>query len=301
LLDRHTPHKKESIYPASKMVKRSRSPEAEPESPDPSSTPLSPSAGARTIVQPEYLKAQTNSSKISRTDPDSDSGEVLPAPEMRCSLPPHRNTLTFATFEEYDVHYAKTHVNRCVECKKNFPTTHFLNLHIEENHDSLVSVRRERGEKTYACFVEDCDRKCSTPQKRRMHLVDKHAFPQDYDFFVVNDGIDRRSSMLRSGKHRRRSSAAKTEARNRQRSATMESTVIENGVVGNGMIDKSEIMKETGNVEVEEVRGASLGEQKEDDEMDGLSGAMSALKFVPTSVRFGGRGRGRGRGGFSRS
>jgi len=39
-------------------------------------------------------------------------------------------------------------VNRCLECRRNFPTEHFLNLHIEENHDALVSVRRERGEKT---------------------------------------------------------------------------------------------------------------------------------------------------------
>lgn len=125
------------------MVKRSRSPEAEPESPDPSSTPSSPPATARTVVHPKYAEAQTSSSKFTRTEPDSESGEA-----MRCSLPPHRNTLTFATFEEYDIHYAKTHVNRCVECRKNFPTTHFLNLHIEENHDSLISVRRERGEKT---------------------------------------------------------------------------------------------------------------------------------------------------------
>jgi hypothetical protein len=40
---------------------------------------------------------------------------------------------------------------------------------------------------------------------------------------------------------------------------------------------------------------------QDDEVMEGLSGAMSALKFVPSSVRFGGRGRGRGRGGFSRA
>lgn len=37
-----------------------------------------------------------------------------------------------------------------------------------------------------------------------------------------------------------------------------------------------------------------------DMDMDGLTGAMSSLKFVPPSVRFG-RGRGRGRAGFSRT
>ena len=67
---------------------------------------------------------------------------------MRCSLPPHPQTLCFQSYEAYDVHYAKAHVNRCSECRKNFPTAHFLELHIEENHDPLIQVRKEKGEKT---------------------------------------------------------------------------------------------------------------------------------------------------------
>ncbi|KAF3039412.1 hypothetical protein E8E12_008917 [Didymella heteroderae] len=48
--------------------------------------------------------------------------------------------------------------------------------------------------------------RCSdTAPKRRMHCVDKHQFPKNYDFFIINDGIDRRNSMLRPT-HRRRSS-----------------------------------------------------------------------------------------------
>ena len=121
----------------------------------------------------------------------------------------------------------------------------------------------------YSCFVEDCDKKCSTPQKRRLHLVDKHLFPKDYDFYIINDGIDYRSSLLKSGRQRMRNSAAQqmTDAddKTQGRSSTLESTT-------------------------------------EDDshDIEGLTGAMSALKFVPPSVRFG-RGRGGGRGGFSKS
>lgn len=214
---------------------------------------------------------------------------------MRCSLPPHRGTLTFATYEEYDVHYAKTHVNRCLECRKNFPTEHFLNLHIEENHDSLVSVRRDRGERTYACFVEDCGRKCSTPQKRKMHLIDKHMFPKDYDFFVVNDGIDRRSSMLRTGKHRRRSSAAQhmteIEDRTRRRNSARDSTNATKET------DEAEDTKE-GQNSPDTSTVLTPPSSREDADMDGLSGAMSALKFVPSSVRF---GRGHKGKAFSRS
>ncbi|KAF7630126.1 hypothetical protein AFLA_010755 [Aspergillus flavus NRRL3357] len=96
-------------------------------------------------------------------------------------------------------------------CGKNFPTDRFLNLHIEENHDPLIAAKKDRGEKTYGCFIEDCERKCSTPQKRRMHLIDKHMFPKTYNFYIVNDGIDKQTSMLRPmNSHRRRISATPT-------------------------------------------------------------------------------------------
>ena len=107
-----------------------------------------------------------------------DEAVSSPVSLMHCDLPPHKETLSFATYEEYEIHYAKSHTNRCSSCGKNFPTTHFLNLHIEENHNPLREVLAARGEKTFGCFVEDCDRKCSTPQKRRLHLIDKHMFPK---------------------------------------------------------------------------------------------------------------------------
>lgn len=39
-------------------------------------------------------------------------------------------------------------------------------------------LKKEKGEKTFQCFVEGCDRLCSTPQKRRLHVIDKHGFPK---------------------------------------------------------------------------------------------------------------------------
>ena len=124
----------------------------------------------------------------SDTDPERSSKyrqvHTLPsAPQtasavMKCSLPPHKDALEFQSQEEYEVHYLKEHTNRCSSCGKNFPAAHFLGLHIEENHNALRETLQAKGEKTYGCFVEDCDRKCSTPQKRRMHLIDKHGFPK---------------------------------------------------------------------------------------------------------------------------
>jgi hypothetical protein len=117
---------------------------------------------------------------------------------MRCLLPPHK-PITFSSYPDYETHYNQTHSNRCSECKANFPTAHFLELHIAENHDPIIAAQRDRGEKTFVCFVEGCDRVCGDWKKRRSHLVDKHGFPKNYDFLVVNSGVDGKRSMLRAG------------------------------------------------------------------------------------------------------
>jgi len=277
-------------------TKRSREEDLEPSSPESETDNRISDSSDPSATSPDLSNIPT--AKIVHLDLQPESGEASSAVVvMKCSLPGHRQTLSFASYADYDLHYNKFHTNRCLECRKNFPTEHFLNCHIEENHDSLVSIKRERGEKTYSCFVEDCDRKCSTPQKRKMHLIDKHMFPQQYDFFIVNDGIDGRSSMLRSGPyrhgHRRRSSAAQKIAEARRQSASLEGDNVAETVAEDegaaGEPSKSE-----------EDSDSMPDSPKQDDLMEGLTGAMSSLKFVPTSVRFG-RGRGRGRGGFSRS
>jgi len=165
----------------------------------------------------------------------------------------------------------------------------------------------------YACLLPDCDRMCSTPQKRRLHCIDKHQFPREYDFIVVKDGIDRRSSMLIPS-HRRRSS-------------TMSSV---NGAAGSPRRRRGESSASTGDTmemdheETQEegetrryptrLRGrggfGGRGLAREDaagitapktattdqptDPMDSLASSMSALKFVPHSVRV---ARTKGRGG----
>lgn len=92
-----------------------------------------------------YSREQSVDIKIVHLDADSAVSDK-PA-VMRCSLPPHE-ALAFASFEEYDVHYRKTHMNRCSECQKNFPDEHFLHLHIAEHHDPISATKRERGEQT---------------------------------------------------------------------------------------------------------------------------------------------------------
>ncbi|KAL5114337.1 hypothetical protein ACEQ8H_007774 [Pleosporales sp. CAS-2024a] len=270
----------------------------------------------------------------------------LPA-VMRCSLPPHE-PLSFASFDAYDVHHQKMHMNRCCECHRNFPDEHFLHLHIAENHDPINASKRDKGEKTvgsfmnffpaapipvlfgelsddtavvaewykygyvagsptglvadvlqYACLVPDCDRFCSTPQKRRLHCIDKHQFPRNYDFFIVNDGIDSRASMLRSP-HRRRSSAfsGTGEGSTRRRGESCASMAGEGMDVVQDEEDEGEArripVKLRGRGGFSHARGQGASSAATGvDAVDSLASSMAALQFVPHSVRMA-RGRGRG-------
>lgn len=147
--------------------------------------------------------------------------------------------------------------------------------------------------------MPECDKVCAIPQKRRMHLIDKHMFPKYYDFFIVNSGIDRRSSMLRD-RHRRLSSAASRALARGQQSCGAHKTSV-------NLKQEPEVQKlERATPSVRPVE-SSISSQSEnsalptptppDTDMDSLSSTLNALKFVPPSVRFG-RGR---RAGFTRT
>ncbi|KAF9560076.1 hypothetical protein EC968_006351 [Mortierella alpina] len=89
----------------------------------------------------------------------------------------------------YEHHYEINHRHICETCGKPFPGEKWLELHIHEVHNIMVKIKREKGEKTYRCFVENCDRLCSTATKRRMHLIDKHQYPKQFNFGIVFTGI----------------------------------------------------------------------------------------------------------------
>ncbi|KAK5990255.1 Zinc finger protein [Cladobotryum mycophilum] len=199
---------------------------------------------------------------------------------MRCSLPPHKEPLGFRFYSDYEAHYQNFHTNRCLECRKNFPTEHLLGVHIEECHDPLAK---------YSCFVEGCDRKCMTPQKRRLHLIDKHLYPKNFFFAVTKDGIDGRRSLLHEGGHRRRSSSnAQPPKEIRLRASTQEPDISQ---------QTSQPKPKLVPVDTKEdkAKPQKTDSAQKDTDMAELTGAMSALHFVPPSIRFG-----RGRAGFSK-
>ncbi|RYP62370.1 hypothetical protein DL769_007327 [Monosporascus sp. CRB-8-3] len=281
-------------------MKRSREPEEDEEDPSPSG-PLGPDSDSAS--PPATAEVRVN--KIAELDESAieEGSESSSGIVMRCSLPPHREVLPFRSYGDYEVHYSKAHVNRCVECGKNLPSEHLLDVHIEECHDAFAAVRREKGERTetyatnpfgqYSCFVEGCDRKCRTPQKRRQHLIDKHIYPKNYFFAVTKEGVDGRRSMLLEGGHRRRASSSAT------------STGAPNGAARRNSLRQTEASKEGAGelkpvAEQKPTQGLEVkppAKESVDVVMEDLTGAMSALHFVPPSIRF---GRGRGKSGFSK-
>ncbi|KAM4054751.1 zinc finger domain-containing protein [Hirsutella rhossiliensis] len=201
---------------------------------------------------------------------------------MRCSLPPHKTPIAFSSYGDFELHYHAFHTHRCLECHKNFPSDHLLSVHIEECHDPLVSIRRDRGEHTYSCFVDGCERKCQTHQKRRMHMIDKHMYPKNFFFGVTKEGIDGRRSLLIDGGHRRRRSSASVQPKNPNPAACVsEEPRAEQNSESSPREDGSQP-----NQDQQDAAGADMTE---------LADAMSALHFVPSSIRFG-----RGRAGFAR-
>ncbi|KJR82309.1 c2h2 type zinc finger domain containing protein [Sporothrix schenckii 1099-18] len=244
---------------------------------------------------------------------------------MSCRL--HRERMDFPTYDTYEAHYAKEHLNRCIECRRNFPSPLYLRLHGDEWHNPFVAVKRDKGEHTYACFVEGCERKCGSSDKRRRHLIDKHSFPHNFFFSITQYGIDGRQSLLvddgrRQHHHRRQSSTGtvtkKDVVRRRTASINMTGTgaaspsaAAPNPASGGTEDDDDDSDAKDEGKPLPKGHGTKVAAERDrrsqgapkampkdmpDVDMEDLTGAMSSMTFIPRSVRFG-RG---GRSGFVR-
>jgi hypothetical protein len=241
------------------MGKRSRDASFSPSAEDSSS---SPPHTTTTATSPDADVDELPPSKLM-----SKPAPPPPSPAILCSLPPHHSSpLSFPTHSAFTIHYAQSHTNRCSSCQANLPSPHLLTLHIDENHNPLRLLRQERGEKTYACFLEDCEKMCVSPQKRRLHLIDKHAFPREYNFRVVDRGVDRMGSMLKEGRRRRISTGGDLELSlgHRRRASSLAQAVRGEGEPPADVQGKERAVAEA--------------------EIDDLDRSMSALQFVPASV-----------------
>lgn len=133
-----------------------------------------------------------------------------------------------------------------------------------------------------------------------MHLIDKHVFPKNYDFFIVNSGIDKRSSMLRPHHRKLSSAASRAFAREQKPTSSSKTSSANQDDWTSSLPDTSMISSDTAqDLSSGESAKQPVGPPKSADPVvEDLTSTMSELRFVPPSVRFGRGGR---RGGLSRS
>lgn len=129
--------------------------------------------------------------KRSRVDDDdnhANDGDTPLTASIECSLPPCLYVRPrFSNSEEYELHVLTLHSFICKECNKRFPSEKILEIHIDENHNPFFVIQREKGHKIYQCF--DCEKKCMDRKKRRLHMIDKHGYPKEYNFRIIDYGI----------------------------------------------------------------------------------------------------------------
>ncbi|GAA5919144.1 hypothetical protein JCM1841_005652 [Sporobolomyces salmonicolor] len=173
--------------------------------------------------------SSTSTSSSSSVPPPPSTKAVRPSspppPLYTCSLPPtcHITPSVHSTSESLDAHWRNYHAFVCsapppsapfarskgkekqqepvglggadqrraaAACGRVFPDERMLQLHLTECHDELAQIRRDRGDKIFACFAPSCSRHFATPKTRRLHLIDRHAYPPQYFFGVTIWGIE---------------------------------------------------------------------------------------------------------------
>lgn len=147
--------------------------------------------------------------------------------------------------------------------------------------------------------MEGCEKKCTTPQKRRLHLIDKHMYPKNFFFALTKEGIDGRDSLLLEAGHRRRKPPTRSQPQEskRQGDASPESSEVR-GYRGDAHQGSGSGARDPPETPMSEQDTGPPPKEDNDDAMEGLTGAMSALKFIPRNVRF---GRGGKSTGFSKN
>jgi hypothetical protein len=76
--------------------------------------------------------------------------------------------------------------NECTLCRALLPTAHLLDLHLSEVHDSFFAAQAARKMPVYCCLVESCEKKFSSIEQRKQHLMDFHKFPKGYSLDKIH-------------------------------------------------------------------------------------------------------------------
>ncbi|KAJ2741739.1 hypothetical protein GGI20_004974 [Coemansia sp. BCRC 34301] len=89
----------------------------------------------------------------------------------------------------FERHYDQMHRNTCSVCSAIFPSVHWLDLHVQELHDAFFDARIARGDSAFRCFLPTCPELFACPDKRRLHMIDRHKFPINFTWSLLRVGL----------------------------------------------------------------------------------------------------------------
>lgn len=143
-------------------------------------------------------EAQLISDVVKRVEYERESRAADVKPVIICSFPPicNHRPRNFYELDEFESHYQKYHCHICHECLANFPSSYFLDLHIEEVHNPIFLARLDRGELVYRCFTEHCPSFFISKGARQRHLLDQHSYPPEFRFNIVTQGLRKNTQSL---------------------------------------------------------------------------------------------------------
>ncbi|GFO26624.1 Zinc finger protein 511 [Plakobranchus ocellatus] len=110
----------------------------------------------------------------------------------------------FTSLASYESHYHTSHNFVCHMCRRTFVSNFFLDVHLEENHDSYFQILSPKVD-MYRCLVEGCSLKFRTADMRKDHLITAHKFPAKFLFHgPINEKAQKsKRSKARSSKYRK--------------------------------------------------------------------------------------------------
>ena len=120
-------------------------------------------------------------------------------------------------------------------------------------------------------------------------------FPKDYDFYIVNDGLGKRRSMLRASLPHRRSSSSGDTRPSHAKPAVKAQFLEKSAAVTQATNTDRSVEEEGTDQPISALSMTASQPPFEDTAVAGLTDSLSSLSFVPPSARFG-----RGRRGFAR-
>ncbi|CAG9532463.1 unnamed protein product [Cercopithifilaria johnstoni] len=115
-----------------------------------------------------------------------DSKAVLACEENGCGM----SFDSVATFED---HYERCHRHQCAICGRQFPNTHCLEIHVDENHCSIFKIKRDRNPTValFRCYEASCFQTYVNPEERNCHSEEVHGI-SDLSLFMKRRKLPRK-------------------------------------------------------------------------------------------------------------